>query len=93
MTEPARVRCVIAGTVQGVGFRAAARRAAQDFGCVGGVRNLPDGRVELVAEGEPARVDALVAWCRRGPLGAVVTDVAVTREVVRGEGPGFEIRR
>jgi acylphosphatase len=88
--ETVRRRVLVSGRVQGVGFRVACAREAADAGVAGRVRNLPDGGVEAVFEGAPAQVDALVAWCRRGPRSAVVRDVRVTGETVTGES-GFAI--
>jgi acylphosphatase len=76
---------VIRGRVQGVGFRFAAAQRARARGLAGSVRNNPDGTVEAVFEGAPDAVDALVAWCGRGPSGARVDDVRVERETPRGE--------
>lgn len=84
-----RVRLLIAGRVQGVGFRYAAVRQAQSATLSGYVRNLPDGRVEVVAEGPKAAVSDLIAWCRQGPRHARVDDVDVTREPPRHEFAGF----
>jgi len=80
-----RLHLFISGRVQGVGFRAHTQREAERLGVYGWVRNLPDGRVELVAEGEPAPVDQLVNWCRSGPDRAGVTNVRVEREAPVGE--------
>ena len=81
-----RVHVVVSGRVQGVGFRWFCREEALGRGLGGWVRNLPDGRVEAVFEGEPDAVDAAVAWCRRGPRGAEVEQVEATTEEPRGEG-------
>lgn len=75
-----RRRVVVDGRVQGVFFRESCRREAASAGVAGSARNLDDGRVEVVVEGEPAAVDRVVAWCRRGPPSAVVTAVDVTEE-------------
>ena len=77
-------RVLIEGRVQGVGFRYACAREAIAAGLVGVVRNLPDGRVEAVFEGSPDPVDALVAWCRRGPGSARVQSVRVADAAVTG---------
>jgi acylphosphatase len=61
------------------------------LGLSGWVRNLPDGRVEAVFEGEPAAVEAAVAWCATGPRGALVTSVEKLEEPAQGE-PGFRVR-
>ena len=86
-----RVRIIVDGRVQGVFFRDSTRRAALSLGVAGWVRNLSDGRVEAAFEGEPEAVANAVAWAKRGPDRALVTDV----EEFDGEGPeglvGFEI--
>lgn len=91
--DKARVRVIVSGRVQGVAFRQSAVDEAQRVGVVGWVRNLPDGRVEVVAEGERAAVEALLAWCKRGPRLARVEDVRVTHEPFRGEFDAFRIAR
>jgi len=80
-----RVRVVVSGQVQGVFFRAQCASRARDLGLGGFVRNLPDGRVEAVFEGDQADVDALVDWCHTGPRWAQVEDVAVVEEEPKGE--------
>ena len=87
----ARVRAhlFISGHVQDVGFRAKASMQAGTLGLFGWVCNLPDGRVELVAEGEPTMVEQLVDWCRSGPARATVTDVHLQWEPPAGEPPFF----
>ena len=86
-----RVRVLIRGRVQGVFFRAETRARAESLGLSGAVRNLPDGAVEAVFEGDPARVESMVEWCRRGPEGASVEDVEVSSEEATGER-GFDVR-
>jgi acylphosphatase len=88
----ARAHVVVSGRVQGVAFRIATVEEAQRLGGLQGwVRNLRDGRVEAVAEGERSKVEALVAWCRRGPPPARVTDVQVSWEPARGDLGTFDI--
>ncbi|BCX87677.1 acylphosphatase [Methylomarinovum tepidoasis] len=72
----------VSGRVQGVFYRAHTVEAARRLGLTGWVRNLPDGRVEIVAEGEEKALQALLDWCRQGPPLARVTEV-----VWRDEGP------
>jgi len=72
-----RVHLVVKGLVQGVSYRATARDEARARGLLGWVRNLPNGDVEALAEGESAAVDAFIAWCRQGPDEARVTHVVV----------------
>jgi acylphosphatase len=69
-------RCVVAGRVQGVFFRAAAREQAQRLGLTGYARNLPDGKVEVLVCGPPDLVGQLREWLRTGPPMAEVTGVA-----------------
>jgi acylphosphatase len=77
-------RVIVSGRVQGVGFRISCYRRATRLGLAGTVRNLPDGRVEVVAEGEREAVNELVAWCRRGPPAAWVAEASVTDEEPHG---------
>jgi acylphosphatase len=79
------VNLKIVGRVQGVSYRASAQQKANELGIFGWVRNLPSGEVEAHAEGTQASVSAFIAWCRRGPLLAVVTDV----QTVPAESEGF----
>ncbi len=72
-----RFRATISGRVQGVGFRYFVLRHAMELGVDGYVRNLPTGQVEVVAQGDEAKLLELLAACRRGPRAAVVTGVDV----------------
>jgi acylphosphatase len=69
---------LIDGRVQGVGFRYEMMRQADRLGVTGWVRNTRDGKVEAVVDGPPDRIDAIIAWARRGPPAARVTDVQVS---------------
>jgi acylphosphatase len=86
-----RAHVRVTGLVQGVYFRAETADRARSLGLGGWVRNAADGTVEAVFEGTEDRVASLVAWCRRGPAGALVDDVEVTWEEPEGEA-GFRIR-
>mgnify|MGYP001459646274 CR=1 FL=1 len=88
-----RVELRIVGKVQGVWYRASMQREARRLGVAGWVRNVEDGSVEAVAEGPRADLEALIAWCRKGPPGARVDDVQVHWSSAQGGFPGFEIRR
>jgi acylphosphatase len=87
-----RAHVFVAGRVQGVFFRAETRAEAKKRGVTGWVKNLPDGRVEAVFEGEEANVKELVEFCRKGPLGARVRSFSVSLEKWIGELKDFEIR-
>ena len=84
-------RIVVHGRVHGVGYRWSCKREADRLGVDGWVQNRPDGTVELVAGGNETAVRQLVEWCRRGPRGAIVTDVEVFAEDAPGGGGGFDI--
>ena len=92
MKQEKRIRLTISGRVQGVCFRAYARDEARRLGLKGWVRNLPDGRVEALAQGDPAELRTFEAWCREGPSHARVREVQVVEE--EAESPkllSFEI--
>ena len=89
--ERVRAHVWIAGRVQGVAFRAYTIDEASVRGVTGWVGNIPDGRVEAVFEGERAVVEAMIAWCRKGPPAARVSSVEVTWEEPTGER-GFDVR-
>ncbi|SDH87896.1 acylphosphatase [Agrococcus jejuensis] len=85
-----RRRVTVHGSVQGVGFRWSAQQEAQRLGVAGSARNLVDGTVAAVVEGEADAVDAMVAWLRLGPPSARVSHVDVVDEAPRG-ATGFTI--
>ncbi len=86
-----RVHLWVRGYVQGVGYRAAVRQRGALLGLSGWVRNLPDGRVEIVAEGDEGALQQLIAWCNRGPEMAEVEAVEVRWEAYTGELQRFGI--
>ena len=92
MSRMGKVIIIVRGRVQGVFFRDSTRRKANELGLVGTVRNLPDGAVEIVAEGSSGSLEALVQWCRVGPPAAEVEDVRTTNHVATGEFNDFRIR-
>jgi len=87
-----RAHVFVSDRVQGVFFRSETRFEANRRNVMGWVRNLPDGRVEAVFEGEKEDVEKLIEFCQRGPPGARVTKVDVRWEEYKGEFRGFEIR-
>ena len=90
--EKKRAHVIVSGWVQGVFFRAETRDRARQLGVSGWVRNLWDGRVEAVFEGEDWAVERLVDWSHRGPRGAKVDNVDVAYEEHTGEYETFSIR-
>lgn len=84
---------MISGRVQGVGFRQSTRAQARDYLSLRGwVKNLPDGRVEAVFQGEDTEVLAMIEWCQMGPRLAAVTHLEVIEEPVQEQFSGFEIK-
>ncbi len=80
-----RVHVWITGRVQGVFFRAYTRDAAHTIGVTGWVRNLPDGRVEAVFEGEPDKVERMIEWCRKGSPMSRIESVDLLEEIYTGD--------
>ncbi len=85
MPDQRRKRLVVKGRVQGVGFRFYIIRLAGDFAVTGFVRNLPDGGVEVVAEGEGDQVEAFIGRAVLGPDSSRVTEVKTYQEQPLGE--------
>lgn len=86
-----RAHILVKGLVQGVFYRYNTMTVAKNLGLTGWVRNLRDGSVEIVCEGEKEKIDSLIKWCWKGPEGARVDDVIVRREEFKGEFQTFEI--
>lgn len=86
-----RRRFVVTGRVQGVFFREGAKSEAQRLGIKGWAKNLDDGSVEVVAEGDATSVELLARWLRKGPPRSVVNDVDARYEAPEGLG-GFAVR-
>ncbi len=87
-----RMHCYISGRVQGVFFRAHTLETARSLELAGWVRNLRDGRVEAVFEGDEQRLESMLEWCRRGSPMSHVEGVEVVREDATGEFDGFVLR-
>jgi len=90
MAKEKRVRCLVAGRVQGVYYRASAAREASRLALRGWAKNLPDGRVEVVVAGDPDALAALSAWLWKGPPAARV-QIVVVEEWSEDVGPGFKV--
>jgi len=86
-----RAHVFVSGRVQGVSFRWYTQRQAQELDLTGWVRNLWDGRVEAIFEGDEKAVKNAVAWCHQGPPSARVDDIDVKYESPSGEFKGFRI--
>ncbi|HXG14407.1 MAG TPA: acylphosphatase [Candidatus Nitrosotenuis sp.] len=86
-----RVHLFISGKVQGVFFRQAMKVAAKKNHVTGWVKNLKDGRVEAVIEGEDLNVSNVVEWCHAGPANARVEDVVIKNEKFKDEFTKFDV--
>ena len=91
MADKARVHVLIEGRVQGVFFRASTRDEARARGLAGWARNLPDGRVEALFEGDKRAVETMLAWCRQGPSYAHVDRVEEVWQPFVGDLTDFRI--
>ena len=89
--KPARAHVLIRGRVQGVFFRESLRRRAVELRVSGWVRNLPDGRVEAVFEGERSAVESALRYVHGGPGLARVDGVELVDEAYRGDLQSFEV--
>ena len=87
-----RIHVYISGRVQGVFFRAETQRVANGFNLTGWVRNMADGRVEALFEGENKSVDKMLEWCHTGPPAARVKEVVIEEGSYTGEFNNFSIR-
>ena len=87
-----RAKLIIKGMVQGVNFRYYTQREAQKRNLTGWIRNLPDGSVAALFEGDEDEVEAMIQWCRHGPPAAQVTEMIVQPEEYRGEFQAFSIQ-
>ncbi|MFA4958155.1 MAG: acylphosphatase [Candidatus Methanoperedens sp.] len=88
-----RAHVLVSGKVQGVFFRSSTKDKAEELGLSGWVRNLSDGHVEAVFEGEKEDIDMMLKWCRKGPEYARVTGVEIFVEEYKREFNGFLLRR
>jgi len=92
MNQNIRAHIFVSGRVQGVYFREKTRKLAQELGVFGWVRNLPDGRVRAVFEGEKENVEKIIKWSKKGPFWANVKNLEVNFEEYKGEFNNFEIK-
>ena len=87
-----RMHVYVSGYVQGVAYRYSAVRQARSLSLAGWVKNLHDGRVELMIEGEEGAVRQMLDWCYHGPRSARVTEVQAEARPYSGKYTGFELR-
>lgn len=87
-----RAHVYISGRVQGVFFRASTREEARKRGVKGWVKNLPDGRVEAVFEGDEEKIEEMIDFCKKGPRAAEVKDIKVEWQEHQGEFNEFGVR-
>ncbi len=86
-----RAHVVVSGRVQGVYFRGKTREKARKYGVTGWIRNLPDGSVEAVFEGEKDQVGKVIEFVKHGPSYAKVTDLKIQWQDYKDEFPDFSI--
>jgi acylphosphatase len=86
-----RVHIHVSGFVQGVYFRQNTLATARDLGLRGLVRNLPDGRVEVICEGNQEAIDKMIAWCKKGPGDARVEGLDIEWEELDNQFRDFRI--
>ena len=87
-----RIHIIVSGRVHGVFYRLSTKRRAKILNLTGWVRNLSDGTVEIIAEGEEDNLRKLIGWCHKGPLIARVENVNVKWQEFKGEFEYFSIR-
>jgi acylphosphatase len=92
MTDLASVQVIVYGRVQGVFFRDFVARRATELGLTGYVRNLPDGSVEVLTEGERNQLEKLTSYLKVGPSSARVEKVVTSWSEHTGSYPGFRVR-
>ena len=91
MADKVRIHVLIEGRVHGVYFRASTRDEARARGLAGWVRNLADGRVEALFEGERPVLENMLAWCRQGPPQAHVDHLEVEWQLYLGDLADFHM--
>ncbi len=87
-----RARIFIQGRVQGVFFRQSAKIKARKIGVFGWIKNLPDGRIEAVFEGDKEKVEKMIEWSKKGTIIANVKALDIKEEKYKGEFNNFDLR-
>jgi len=92
MVDKVRAHILVSGRVQGVFFRENTQRKAKKLGVNGWIKNLSDGKVEVVFEGDKKSIGKIVGWVKNGPILAKVESIDIERQEYLGEFTDFEIR-
>lgn len=87
-----KVKILVSGRVQGVYFRLFTQNKAKHFAVKGSARNLPDGRVEIIAEAENINIEKFIQWCRKGPVTARVDHIDIAELESDGTLTSFDIK-
>ena len=82
---------IVSGRVQGVFFRKNAKQKAAEFKINGWVKNIPDDRVEIFAQGNEENLNTFINWCKQGPQNAIVENIEVTEKQADNNLKGFSI--
>src|SRR5258708_6982884 len=90
-TERVQLHIFAGGRVQGVGFRMYTKKEAEALKLSGWIKNLPDGRVEIIVQGKESRLQRFIKWCQKGPPSARVADLEIERSIVSKLYASFEI--
>jgi acylphosphatase len=92
MDGKTRAHIFVSGRVQGVFYRENTKKKAEKYGILGWVKNLKDGKVEAVFEGEKGKIEKILKWAKRGPFFAKVENLEIITEDYKGEFNCFEIK-
>lgn len=92
MNKKIRVHLFISGRVQGVFFRENSRRKAEKLELNGWVKNLDDGEVEIILEGDEEEVKKMINWTKKGPIFAKVDKVEIKEEEYKDEFKDFKVK-
>jgi len=92
MNQKTRAHIFVSGRVQGVFFRENTQKKARKLGLTGWVKNLLDGRVEAVFEGEKEKIEEMIEWIKKGSFLAKVNNLEINWQEYQGEFENFEIK-
>lgn len=92
MKMKSRIHIFVSGKVQGVFFRENTKKKAAEFELSGFVKNLQNGKVEAVFEGEKEKIEKIIQWMEKGPKTAQIKNIEINRQNYQGEFKNFEIR-